>query len=156
MLRSFFFLAPSQLLAFIVSAASALCCTTTTDSDVPASNAISGSVTNLRSARGTCYVSLYNRKEAFPSKQAVATQKVQLTAKECVFVFEKLPKGDYAIAAYHDENNNGRLDTNFIGLPTEGYAFSNNPRTTMGPPSFAEAKVALHSTRVKVQLKMKY
>jgi uncharacterized protein (DUF2141 family) len=136
------------------SAASALC--RTTDSDIPANHTINGSVTNLRSARGTCYVSLYNRKDGFPGKKSVATQKVQLTAKECAFSFDKLPKGDYAIAAYHDENNNGRLDTNAIGLPTEGYAFSNNPRTLMGPPSFAEAKVALHSPRVKVQLTMKY
>ncbi|WP_188548326.1 DUF2141 domain-containing protein [Hymenobacter qilianensis] len=155
MLRSFFSITLLQVIAF-VSAASALCCTGTTDSDMPASQAISGSVTNLRNARGTCYVSLYNRKEGFPGKKSVATQKVQLTAKECVFVFDKLPKGDYAIAAYHDENNNGRLDTNFIGLPTEGYAFSNNPRALMGPPSFAEAKVVVHSSRVKVQLTMKY
>ncbi|SMB91399.1 conserved hypothetical protein [Hymenobacter roseosalivarius DSM 11622] len=155
MVRSFLSITLLQLLAF-VSAVPALWRTATTDADVPASHAISGSVANLRNARGTCYVSLYNRKEGFPGKKSVATQKVQLTAKECVFIFDKLPKGDYAIAAYHDENNNGRLDTNFIGLPTEGYAFSNNPRATMGPPSFAEAKIAVHGPRVKVQLAMKY
>ncbi|MGY2133199.1 DUF2141 domain-containing protein [Hymenobacter sp. HD11105] len=127
-----------------------------TDSDTPAAGTIVGTVTNLRSARGICFVSLYDRKEGFPGKTAVATQKVKLTAKECTFVFEKLPKGDYAIAAYHDENNNGRLDTNLIGIPTEGYAFSNNPRTTMGPPSFAEAKVMVHHKRVQINLAMKY
>lgn len=126
------------------------------DSDAPAAGSIVGTITNLRSARGTCIVSLYNRKEGFPGKTSVATHKVKLTAKECTFVFEKLPKGDYAIAAYHDENNNGRLDTNFIGIPTEGFAFSNNPRTTMGPPSFAEAKVIVHQRRVPVSLTMKY
>jgi uncharacterized protein (DUF2141 family) len=127
-----------------------------TDSDTPAAGTIVGTVTNLRSARGTCFVSLYNRKEGFPGKTSVATQKVKLTGKECTFAFEKLPKGDYAIAAYHDENNNGRLDANLIGIPTEGFAFSNNPRTTMGPPSFAEAKVIVHHKRVQVSLAMKY
>ena len=126
------------------------------DSDTPATGTIVGTVTNLRSAHGTCFVSLYNRKEGFPGKTSVATHKVKLTAKECTFTFEKLPKGDYAIAAYHDENNNGRMDTNLIGLPTEGYAFSNNPRTTMGPPSFAEAKVMVHHKRVQMNLIMKY
>lgn len=126
------------------------------DADPAAVGAILGTVNNLRSARGTCYISLYNRKEGFPGKTAVATQKVKLTARECVFTFDKLPKGDYALAAYHDENNNGRFDTNVIGLPTEGFAFSNNARTLMGPPAFADAKVLVQSNRVRVQLKMKY
>lgn len=130
--------------------------TSPSDPEALATGAISGTVTNLRSARGICYVSLYNRKEQFPGKASLVTQKVQLKGKECLFVFEKLPKGDYAIAAYHDENSNGRLDTNVIGIPTEGYAFSNNPRTTMGPPSFADAKIPVQSTRVKADLTMKY
>lgn len=155
MLRSFLSLSLFQVIAFI-SAASALCCSGPS-TDSPVAGTITGSITNLRSARGTCFVSLYNRKEGFPGKKAVATLKVELTAKECVFSFEKLPKGDYALAAYHDENNNGRLDTNIIGIPTEGYAFSNNPRTMMGPPAFADAKVVLtHKGTVQANLTMKY
>jgi uncharacterized protein (DUF2141 family) len=149
----------SFLSPFILQVATAIAAAVgvpTSDSETASTSIIVGTVTNLRSSRGTCYVSLYNRKTGFPGKAALATRKVRLTAKECTFSFEKLPKGDYSIAAYHDENNNGRLDTNLVGIPTEGFAFSNNPRTLMGPPSFAEATVSVHGARVPVSLTMKY
>lgn len=146
----------STALLHVLSLASTTCSSALPDSETPATSTIVGTVTNLRNARGTCYVSLYKRKEGFPAKTTLNTRKIRLTAKECAFTFEKLPKGDYAIAAYHDENNNGRLDTNLIGIPTEGFAFSNNPRATMRPPTFAEAKVTVHSARVPVSLTMKY
>jgi len=54
-----------------------------------------------------------------------------------------LPPGDYAVVVTQDVNDNGKLDTNFIGLPTEPYAFSNNVHPTLRPPHFEECKVAI-------------
>jgi len=56
----------------------------------------------------------------------------------------------YALAAYHDANNNGKLDTNFFGIPTEGYGCSNNARGTFGPPAFED--VAFQFTLTKNKL----
>ena len=55
---------------------------------------------------------------------------------------QDLQMGKYAIAIYHDENNNGRFDT-FLGLPREKYGFSNDARVFLGPPKFSEASFDL-------------
>jgi uncharacterized protein (DUF2141 family) len=48
-----------------------------------------------------------------------------------------------AICAYHDKNDNGRLDKNVFGIPTERYGFSNDPKRGFGPPTFEQASVDL-------------
>lgn len=53
-------------------------------------------------------------------------------------VFDDIAPGRYAVMVTHDENGNGKLDTNIVGMPTEGYGFSNNPRV-MRKPTFDEA-----------------
>ncbi|MEM6730599.1 MAG: DUF2141 domain-containing protein [Myxococcota bacterium] len=65
-----------------------------------------------------------------------------------------LPEGRVAIRLFHDENSNGKLDTNLLGIPREGYGFSNNPRV-LGPASFSDAAFVIKgsktTTTVKVQ-----
>lgn len=56
----------------------------------------------------------------------------------------QLPKGRYAISAFHDLNSNNKLDKNMVGLPTEKYGFSNNARGTFGPPSLNDQLFGLH------------
>ena len=51
--------------------------------------------------------------------------------------------GLHAVSVLHDENNNGKLDTNFLGIPREGVGMSNNPPPRRGPPRFAEAAFRL-------------
>lgn len=51
-----------------------------------------------------------------------------------------LPFGRYALAVYHDLNNNGVLDTNLFGVPVEPYAFSNNPTVKWRSPRFEEVR----------------
>ncbi len=52
--------------------------------------------------------------------------------------FDSLAPGPKAVRLFHDENSNGKLDTNFFGIPSEGYGFSNNPRSRFGEPSFKD------------------
>jgi uncharacterized protein (DUF2141 family) len=54
----------------------------------------------------------------------------------CLFTFPKLSPGKYAVRYYHDENLNGKMETNILGKPTEGYGFSNNVIGKFGPPPF--------------------
>lgn len=56
--------------------------------------------------------------------------------------FSDLPPGSYAVMVMHDENDNGKLDSNFMGMPIEGYGFSNNPNV-MRKPTFEEARFEL-------------
>ena len=63
--------------------------------------------------------------------------KVRHTEARCDF--EDIPPGTYALAIIHDENMNGKLDTNWLGIPTEGYGFSNDVKALLGVPSLSAA-----------------
>lgn len=94
--------------------------------------------------KGKLYVAVYNKKEDFRKEDKIYKYQILPIhhAKEMI-TFEDLPKGTYAISLYHDVNGNGKLDTNFWGIPKEPYGFSNNPRIFMGPPSFEESQIVL-------------
>jgi uncharacterized protein (DUF2141 family) len=70
--------------------------------------------------------------------------------------FDNLPRGDYAVAVFHDENMNGRLDKNIFGIPKEGYGFSNNPKKSMGPPKFTDVKFQLSQPEKALEIKLLY
>jgi uncharacterized protein (DUF2141 family) len=76
-------------------------------------------------------------------------------AQAAALRFDDLPSGDYAVALFHDENGNGRIDTRF-GIPAEGVGFSNNPRLMFGPPSFARAAVALTNRTTAETVRLRY
>ena len=56
--------------------------------------------------------------------------------KKCIIIIKNLKPGEYAFKYFHDENKNEKLDLNWVGIPKEGYGFSNNAKGTFGPPSF--------------------
>ena len=78
----------------------------------------------------------------------------KITDNTCTFTFSDLNQGRYAIRYYHDENLNGKMETNKAGKPTEGYRFSNNVIGIFGPPPFKkwlfeiheDSKIVLHPT----------
>lgn len=100
-------------------------------------------VANFENNEGTCFYCLYNKNQSkdFPTKQEqVKCLKAKIANKQSTIQFENLDFGTYAIAIYHDENDNGKLDTNFIGIPKEGMGASNNAKAKLGPPKFEDAK----------------
>ena len=64
--------------------------------------------------------------------------------------------GAYAISVYHDADSDGRFDQSFIGLPKEGYGFSNNPSTLVGPPSFRAARFVVREGDVQIIIRLSY
>lgn len=93
---------------------------------------------------GQIFVSVYNTAAEFldtPYKGAIS----KITNNGCVVTFEGLPKGTYAVSTFHDENDNGKLDTNFIGIPKEDYGCSNGAKGIMGPPKWKDAKFELQT-----------
>jgi len=75
--------------------------------------------------------------QLFDENHTVLAQEMsEIKEYRCSFHLKNLGKGKYAVRYFHDENLNGKLDTNMIGIPTEGYGFSNNVTGKFGPPSF--------------------
>ena len=75
--------------------------------------------------------------EALRSAMNVMVIKIRKTEARCDF--EDIPPGTYALAVIHDENMNGKLDTNWLGIPKEDYGFSNDAKGLFGAPSYPAA-----------------
>lgn len=103
-------------------------------------------VEGIRDAEGNVMVALHDESgmEGFPGANgAIAAQWVRAAPGSQRFVFLDLPPGQYAVAVFHDENGNDELDTNILGIPTEGTGFSRNAQGNFGPPSFHDAAVEI-------------
>ena len=97
-------------------------------------------VKGVRSADGAIFLAVYDSDKSFMKvPQAKTTRRIDAGKGDLKIVIHDLPAGKYAIAGYHDENGNGKLDTNALGIPEEGYGFSNDARGTFGPPQFSDA-----------------
>lgn len=72
------------------------------------------------------------------------------------YTFENLPYGNYAVAIYHDDNGDERLNRGIFGIPAEGYGFSNDAPVSFGPPDFEDAVFVLDGTDLTIQIEMRY
>ena len=115
-------------------------------------------VEGLQSRQGQVCVSLFAGSQGFPdrSDRAVRAQCVPVEQVQTVVTFQDLPLGNYAIAVFHDRNGNGKLDRNFLGIPTEGFGFSRNPTIRTGAPRFSEAAVFVAGTETISQIQLQY
>ena len=64
--------------------------------------------------------------------------------------------GAYAVSVLHDENRNGGMDTNWVGMPKEGYGVSNDARASFGPPEFNDAMFSLEVKKVRLHITIQY
>ncbi|WP_083195918.1 DUF2141 domain-containing protein [Flavobacterium piscis] len=110
------------------------------------------SVSGLKNNEGTVKVGLYNSDGTF-LKTTYKSVASKIKDNKAMVTFENLPAGEYAISAYHDENNNGKLDKNMMGIPSEDYAASNNAKGFMGPPAYKDAKfVIAKDSKIEITL----
>lgn len=112
----------------------------------------------LRSGNGLLAVTLYadNPRKFLVSRGSLYVGRVNANAGSttaCIFVPQT---GIYALALYHDENANQRFDRSGIGLPAEGYGFSNNPGTLAGLPSFRSVRLSIPRSGLSTRIQMKY
>jgi uncharacterized protein (DUF2141 family) len=113
-------------------------------------------VENIRSAAGDIRLSVYATPEEWPDNSARDHDQVEKAALgHVVFRFE-LPPRTYAVNGFHDENGNGKFDTNFLGIPEEGYFFSNNVRPFLSAPSFAAASFPLPPEGAAITVRVVY
>lgn len=116
-------------------------------------------VNGVRSDAGRIYVAVHAPREGerFPYADGMFAGLHQQAHEGAMrFVLRDLPAGRYAVNAFHDENGNGDLDVNVLGIPKEGYGFANDPPSSFGPPEFEEAAVTVGRASATAALTMSY
>jgi uncharacterized protein (DUF2141 family) len=117
-------------------------------------------MSGLKSAAGKVAVAVFAAPQGFPSEEGKAVRQVRLpvdaSSRTAHTVIQNLPAGEYAVAVYHDDNESGRLETNFLGIPQKGYGFSQNARPRMRAPTFDEARFSLPEQGAEVDIAVVY
>lgn len=112
-------------------------------------------INNVRSDSGQVRIALFNSPETY-LKNSFRSERMSATGQNCVFVIDQLPYGEFTFTVHHDENANGKMDKNFLGMPKEGYAFSNDARASFGAPSFGDCTLKLEASEMSVLVKLNY
>lgn len=110
-------------------------------------------VTGIRNTEGDIRVTLRSDPQTMVQSKVVDIDPKTMTATA---VFKDVPQGTYDVAVIHDENKNGKLDFNEMGMPMEGYGHSNNPPKRMGPPNFDESKFTLAEPGKSIEIELIY
>ncbi len=115
-------------------------------------------IPNIKNSNGNLACVIFISPEGFPKKflgsaKTVIIKKTQKTQAQCDFA--DIPPGTYAIAVIH-ENMNGKLDTNWMGIPKEGYGFSNTTIDEFGAPAFSAASFRYDGQNLNLTIELKY
>ncbi len=104
-------------------------------------------IKDFKNNDGIGIVYLWDNPAGYPLEVENAIEVIEVNIKNqaAEVVFKDRKYGEYAIGMIHDENLDGELETNFIGIPKEGFAVSNNATGNFGPPDFADTKFILES-----------
>jgi uncharacterized protein (DUF2141 family) len=114
-------------------------------------------ITGLRSGDGKVHLAVFATPATFPASDAMLAEAiVRAKAAGVHWVFSGLKPGTYALAVYHDENENREFDRGFLGIPLEGFGFSNDAQVFFGPPDFADAAVTVPGKGARISIRMTY
>lgn len=121
-------------------------------------NVIHVDINGLHSDQGQVVCALFSSAADFPRKadKAVAHANSEILGKHATCEFQSVPPGTYAVSVFHDENSNGKLDTNFMGIPREGVGASNNAKGRFGPPKFPAAAFQHAGGRTDLKICINY
>jgi uncharacterized protein (DUF2141 family) len=124
----------------------------------PQDSQIHVEIVGLRNDNGQVLCDLFSSASDFPRKRdkAVAHGSSAITNRHAVCEFLGAAPGTYAVSVFHDENSNGKLDTNFMGIPQEGVGASNDARGHLGPPKFDAASFHFLGGRLELKISVKY
>ncbi len=111
-------------------------------------------ISTVRNNSGSIFVAIYQKANWLKPGRYLRAQRVRAKRGTVYATFKGLPRGQYGVAVFHDENSNNRVDTNFIGLPSEGYGFSrHSPR--LRKPKFHEIAVNV-APRAYTPIRLRY
>ena len=115
---------------------------------------------NFKNNEGRVQVALFDEKskESYPMEpdNALDSAKAKIKNKKSRVVFDNLKYGSYTVSVHHDQDMDGEMGTNFLGIPNEGYGASRDAKGFMGPPSFEDAKVILNEDTLEININLKY
>ncbi len=114
-------------------------------------------ISNLQNDGGQIGCSLFSKEDGFPMKADKADKRlwVRSKSKKATCTFSGMKAGAYAIAVVHDADENGELNTSFVGRPKEWWGVSNNaPAHRFGPPKFEEAKFQYEGGKKTLKVKL--
>jgi uncharacterized protein (DUF2141 family) len=116
-------------------------------------------IQNINNNTGVIACAIFESEEGYPDKFLKFAPKVmitQISGTDASFEFSDMLPGKYAIAVIHDENYNGELDTNFLGIPTEGYGFSSGAEVSLSAPSFSDAVFTYDGGVLQLSIPLNY
>ena len=116
-------------------------------------------ILDIRNSTGAVACALFESPEGFPTEylhSATHIMFIKVRDKQARCDFEDIPPGTYALAVVHDENMNGKLDTNLLGIPKEGYGFSNDAKALLGAPSFSAASFPFDGQNLELTISLNY
>jgi uncharacterized protein (DUF2141 family) len=115
-------------------------------------------IEKVRNSKGTIKVELYNGEVETGKKKGkkIARTRVKASQGETKLCLNAPSRGDYSISLYHDENDNKKFDRNFIGIPREGFGFSNNPSIGFGLPDEEEIRFQAKQTGINLRISVVY
>jgi len=119
---------------------------------------IVANITNLKNDKGVCRACLFNSEDAFNGEAGNPFECliIPVKNKQALAVFQQVPPGNYALFVFHDENNNNKMDKNFLGIPREGYGASKNKLPFAGAPTFTDNKFTItNNTTTQFFIKMR-
>ncbi len=112
-------------------------------------------VNNTKADKGPVLAAVYGSADGWLKfSKAVQSGMAPASGAKTVLVLRDMPAGSYALSLYQDENGNGKLDTNLVGMPQERTGFSRDAQGNMGPPRFQDAAIELQQdTTITIQLR---
>jgi uncharacterized protein (DUF2141 family) len=113
-------------------------------------------ISGFPSSDGFAMVALNNSEESYKGgeNEAIAKIKTRVIDQKAQVIFENLPYGSYGVSLYHDENANGKMDKNVMGIPKEAYGFSNNAKGFFGKPSYKDVVFQLNSAEKQITINL--
>jgi uncharacterized protein (DUF2141 family) len=112
-------------------------------------------ITGFDNEEGNCRFALDNSKSVYERDDSVWIGKVlPIINKKVVVEIDTLKFGEYAVRVFHDENENEKVDINFLGIPTEDYGYSNNASGWFGPPSWEKAKFIFDKPEMTIEIEV--
>ncbi|MCC5660425.1 DUF2141 domain-containing protein [Nostoc sp. XA010] len=115
-------------------------------------------IDGLKNKQGQVCASVFASSEGFPSDRDRGLQKqcTKISGTPLPITFANLKAGSYAVAVFHDQNNDGTLNSNVLGIPSEGFGFSRNPEIRTRAPKFSEAAFLVAGPDTDIQILLKY
>ncbi len=110
-------------------------------------------ISDFSNDEGDCWFAINNTEEIYEREDTVWIGKIlSIKNKEVIVTIDSIVYGEYAVKVFHDENRNGELDTDILGIPSEDYGYSNDASGWFGPPSWEKAKFIFNEPEMTIRI----